>query len=108
MNKPIGLVMRERIFQQLAGQYGFSLFWKRSIAFAMDPEPLIVDEFLQVEQVSQMAMSRSHHKLYDFVVISSNGFMSGIASVQSILACITNVRLESARVAIPLTGRQRC
>jgi diguanylate cyclase (GGDEF)-like protein len=51
-----------------------------------------------------MAMSRPQNKLYDFVVISSNGFMSGIASVQSILACITNVRLESARVASPLTG----
>ncbi|QGQ97581.1 GGDEF domain-containing protein [Paenibacillus psychroresistens] len=103
-NKPIGLVMRERLFQQLAGQYGFSLFWKRSIESAMDPEPLVVDEFLQVEQVSQMAMSRLHNKLYDYVIITSNGFMSGVSSVQSILACITNVRLESARVASPLTG----
>jgi diguanylate cyclase (GGDEF)-like protein len=103
-NKPNGLVMRERLFQQLAGQYGFSLFWKKSIEFAMDHEPLIVDEFLQVEQVSQMAMSRFQSKLYDYVIITSNGFMTGVASVQSILACITNVRLESARVASPLTG----
>jgi diguanylate cyclase (GGDEF)-like protein len=103
-NKPIGLVMRERLFQQLAGQYGFSLFWKRSIEFAMDPDPLLVDEFMQVEQVSQMAMSRPNSKLYDYVVITTNGYMSGVSSVQSILACITNVRLESARVASPLTG----
>lgn len=103
-NRPIGLVMRERLFQQLAGQYGFSLFYKKSIEFAMDPDPLVVDEFVQVEQVSQMAMSRPHNKLYDYVVISSNGFMTGVSSVQSILACITNVRLESARVASPLTG----
>jgi diguanylate cyclase (GGDEF)-like protein len=103
-NRPIGLVMRERLFQQLAGQYGFSLFWKKSIEYAMDPGPLVVDEFVQVEQVSQMAMSRPPNKLYDYVVISTNGFMSGVSSVQSILACITNVRLESARVASPLTG----
>ncbi|MEX2461928.1 MAG: GGDEF domain-containing protein [Paenibacillaceae bacterium] len=103
-NKPIGLVMRERLFQQLAGQYGFSLFWKKSIEYAMDPAPLVVDEFVQVEQVSQLAMSRPPNKLYDYVVITNNGFMSGVSSVQSILACITNVRLESARVASPLTG----
>jgi hypothetical protein len=61
----------------------------------MDLEPLIVDEFLHVEQVSEMAMSRPQNKLYDFVVISSNGFMSGIASVQSILACITKIKKVS-------------
>jgi diguanylate cyclase (GGDEF)-like protein len=70
----------------------------------MDKEPLLVDELLPVEQVSQMAMSRLHHKLYDFVVITNNGIISGVTSVQSILACITNVRMESARVANPLTG----
>jgi diguanylate cyclase (GGDEF)-like protein len=59
---------------------------------------------MQVEQVSQMAMSRPNNKLYDYVVISTNGYMTGVSSVQSILACITNVRLESARVASPLTG----
>ncbi|MDB5056454.1 MAG: RNase stability modulator [Bacilli bacterium] len=103
-NKPIGLVMRERLFQHLAGQYGFSLFWKKPIDHAMDTDPLIVDEFLPVEQVSQMAMTRVHNKLYDVVIITSNGQLMGIASVQSILACITNVRLETARVASPLTG----
>lgn len=102
--EPVGLMMRDRLFQQLAGQYAFSLFWNRTIDSVMDDSPLIVDEFISVEQVSQMATSRSIHQLYDLVIITSNGKMAGIASIRAILESITNVRMESARVANPLTG----
>ncbi|WP_189007851.1 GGDEF domain-containing protein [Paenibacillus marchantiophytorum] len=101
---PVGLVMRERLFQHLAGQYAFSLFWNRTIDGIMDEAPLIVDEFMFVEQVSQMATSRSIHHLYDLVIITSYGKMAGAASIRTILESITNVRMESARVANPLTG----
>ncbi|WP_171683729.1 GGDEF domain-containing protein [Paenibacillus planticolens] len=101
---PVGLMMRDRLFQQLAGQYAFSLFWNRTIDSIMDDAPLMVDEFMSVEQVSQMATSRSIHRLYDLVIITSNGKMAGIASIRAILESITNVRMESARVANPLTG----
>lgn len=102
--KPIGLMMRERLFQQLAGQYGFSLFWNRPIDQIMDPLPLIVDERTPVEQVSQLATSRDINNLYDLVLITSKGRMKGAASIRSILECITNARMESAKVASPLTG----
>ncbi len=101
---PIGLIMRERLFQQLAGQYGFSLFWNRSIDQLMDPRPLIVDELTPVEQVSQLATSRDIQNLYDLVLITRRGSFTGAASIRSILECITNARMESAKVASPLTG----
>ncbi|WP_163949057.1 GGDEF domain-containing protein [Paenibacillus sp. SYP-B3998] len=101
---PVGLMMRDRLFQQLAGQYAFSLFWNRTIDGIMDENPLIVDEFMAVEQVSQMATSRSINHLYDLVIITSNGKMAGTASIRTMLESITNVRMESARVANPLTG----
>ncbi|NHN31394.1 bifunctional diguanylate cyclase/phosphodiesterase [Paenibacillus agricola] len=100
---PVGLMMRERLFQQLAGQYGFSLFWNRSIDQMMDPKPLIVDKDMPVETVSQLATSRDTN-LYDFVIITNEGRMAGAASIRSILECITNTRMENAKVASPLTG----
>ncbi|MFC5451841.1 GGDEF domain-containing protein [Paenibacillus aestuarii] len=101
---PVGLMMRDRLFQQLAGQYAFSLFWNRTIDGIMDNAPLIVDEYMAIEQVSQMATSRSIHRLYDLVIITSKGKMIGSASIRTILESITNVRMEFARVANPLTG----
>ncbi|MFC0216202.1 GGDEF domain-containing protein [Paenibacillus chartarius] len=103
-DRPVGLLMRERLFQQLAGQYGFSLFWNRTIDQLMDRQPLVVDETTPVEQVSQQATSRSIHNLYDLVIITKDGRMSGTATIRSILETITNIRTETARVASPLTG----
>lgn len=101
---PVGLMMRERLFQQLAGQYGFSLFWNRTIDHIMDSRPLLVEAAMPVEQVSQLATSRAIQNLYDLVVITREGKMAGAASIHTILETITNIRMESARVANPLTG----
>ncbi|WP_135555272.1 GGDEF domain-containing protein [Paenibacillus cymbidii] len=101
---PVGLINRERLFQQLAGQYGYSLFWKKTLDHVMDAGPLVVDEMLPVEQVSRMAMARDNHRLYDLVVITKLGRLAGVASIQSILECITKARVEHARVSNPLTG----
>lgn len=102
--KPVGLVMREKLFQQLAGQYGISLYWNRPISQLMDRTPLVVEETVPIEKVSQMAMSREKNRLYDLVVITSKDKMMGAASIQSLLEAITNLRMETARVANPLTG----
>ncbi|WP_159881573.1 bifunctional diguanylate cyclase/phosphodiesterase [Paenibacillus puerhi] len=102
--RPVGLIMRERLFQQLAGQYGYSLFWNRPIDQLMDDDPLIVDEGKPVELVSKLATSRDSGHLYDLVIITSNGQMHGMASVRTILECITNAKMENAKVANPLTG----
>ena len=102
--EPIGLIMREKLYWQLAEQYGLDLYWNRPVEKIMDQHPLIVDDHLPVDQISQMAMAREYDKLYDFVVIRRTGRMHGVASIRSILECITNIRTENARVANPLTG----
>lgn len=102
--QPVGLVMRETLFQQLAGQYGVSLYWNRPIEQLMDRNPLIVEDTVPIETVSQMSMSREKSRLYDLIIITSKEKMLGVASVQTILESITNLRMETARVANPLTG----
>lgn len=103
-NYPVGLVMRERLFQQLAGQYGVPLYWNRPICQIMDTTPLIVESTVHIEDVSRMSMSREKNRLYDLIIITENGKMAGAASVQVILEAITRLRMESAKVANPLTG----
>lgn len=101
---PVGLVMREKLFQQLAGRYGVSLYWSRPISQLMDRSPLIVDEMVPVESASQMAMGRELKRLYDLVIITTGIKLLGVASIRTILESITNERMENARVANPLTG----
>lgn len=102
--KPIGILMKEKLHQMLAGQFGLPLYWNRPVERIMNNQPLIVDEQLTVEHVSQLAMARDFSQLYDVVLITKDGQMAGAASIRSILECITTLRTEAARTANPLTG----
>ncbi len=70
----------------------------------MDVRPLIVEEHTPVEWVSRLATSRDIRNLYDLVIVTSKGCMLGTASIRTILECMTNVKMENAKVASPLTG----
>ncbi|WP_141500302.1 GGDEF domain-containing protein [Paenibacillus luteus] len=102
--RPIGILMKEKLHQMLAGQFGLPLYWNRPVDRIMNNQPLIVDEQLPVEYVSQLAMARDFSQLYDVVLITKEGQMAGAASIRSILECITTLRTEAARTANPLTG----
>ncbi|NIK76968.1 diguanylate cyclase (GGDEF)-like protein [Paenibacillus castaneae] len=102
--RPIGILMKEKLHQMLAGQFGLPLYWNRPIERIMNNQPLIVDEQLTVEHVSQLAMARDFSQLYDVVLITRDGQMAGAATIRSILECITTLRTEAARTANPLTG----
>ncbi|QYR23283.1 GGDEF domain-containing protein [Paenibacillus sp. sptzw28] len=102
--RPVGLVMKEKMHQMLAGQFGLPLYWNRSIEKIMDEDALVVDAGLPVEQVAQMAMTRDISRLYDIVTITRDGKLLGAASIRSILESMTNLRTEEARTANPLTG----
>lgn len=102
--RPVGLLMKEKLHQLLAGQFGLSLYWNRPVRKIMNDQPLIVDEQMLVEQVSQLAMARDYSQLYDVVIITREGQMIGTASIRAILESMTVMRTEAARTANPLTG----
>lgn len=103
-DRPVGLLMKERLHQLLAGQFGLPLYWNRGVERIMNDQPLIVDEQMPVEQVSQLAMNRHYSHLYDVVIITQDGRLAGAATIRAILECMTALRTEAARSANPLTG----
>jgi len=102
--KPIGLLMKEKLLQLLSGQFGLPLYWNRPVGKIMDTHPVIVEETVTVDQASQMAMAREPDKLYDEVVITRDGQVSGIASIRSMLEWISQARMRDAQWANPLSG----
>ncbi|WP_173275362.1 GGDEF domain-containing protein [Paenibacillus sp. NEAU-GSW1] len=102
--RPVGLLMKEKLHQLLAGQFGLPLYWNRAVEKIMDEQPLIVDADMPVEQVSQLAMARDFSQLYDVVIITKEEQLIGAATIRSILECMTAMRTEAARTANPLTG----
>ncbi len=102
--QPIGLVMKEKLHQMLSGQFGLPLYWSRPVGKIMDAHPMIVEEEVPIDQVSQMAMAREPDKLYDAVIVTRSGIVSGIVFIRAMLEWVTRTRVESAQWANPLTG----
>lgn len=101
---PVGLLMKQRLFQMLGHQYGYSLYIRRAVRDIADMNPLILPETTPIEEVSSLAMARSPEALYDDVIVTRDGTYLGLLPVHRLLDLMTSLRLESARSANPLTG----
>jgi len=102
--KPVGLLMKEKLHQLLSGQFGLPLYWNRAVGKIMDAHPMVVEESITVDQASQMAMAREPDKLYDAVIITREGIVTGITSIRAMLEWITQTRMKDAQWANPLSG----
>lgn len=101
---PVGLVTRHRMDHVLSSQYGLALYTNRPVTRIMDSQPLIVDWNTPVEMAAQAAMNRDGYKVYDHVLVTRDGLLAGLASVQKILDALAQVQMEMAKGANPLSG----
>jgi diguanylate cyclase (GGDEF)-like protein len=102
--KAIGLVMRDKIFFQLGTRFGFNLYMDRCITKVMDSNPLIVDYYTPMTEVSQLTMQRSQEKIYDEVIITKNNEYFSTISIKDLLLQVSEQKILEAKNANPLTG----
>lgn len=102
--RPLGLVMGYNLDRHLATIYGRSLYAGKPISVLMDAQPMIVDEREPVEVVAKNANTRETLKAYDEVVVTQNGNVLGVVSVQNMLSTLAQVQVEMAKGTNPLTG----
>lgn len=57
-------------------------------------QPMLVDESVPIDQLSHMAMSREPDKLYDAVIVTRDGVLSGVVFVHAMLEWVTRTRME--------------
>lgn len=103
-NKPVGLVMKNRLYFHLGSYYGVSLYHKRPVELVMDASPLIVNADLPLEAVSKIAMSREESNLYDLIIVVREGAYAGVVSIMNLLKNITELQVLCAHNSNPLTG----
>lgn len=103
-NSPVGLVMRHSLDSVLATQYGVAVFSKRPVSHIMNPDPLIVDYYTPVREVSTAAMSREDKNIYDYVIVTKDSKYYGIVTVKKLLEFTTTLERNYAKELNPLTG----
>lgn len=90
-NKPLGILMKYNLDKQLGTRYGVSLFYHRQVARLMDSRPMVVEADTPLEEVAKRAMERSQEKIYDDIIVTENGALAGVVSVQKMLESMVEV-----------------
>ena len=96
--------MKGKFFANLATQFGVSVYMNRPIHILMDKNPLIVDYSTPLELVSKLALSRKDDDVYDYILVTKDDKYFGTITVKMLLEKTTQLELNRAKHANPLTG----
>ena len=82
---PIGLVDRNHLTMSLAHRYGNALYADKPVTHLMDPQPLIVDHSIAVEELEWTIANENPSALSRGFIITRDGGYVGVASALSLL-----------------------
>ncbi len=100
----VGLVMKNKLYERLSRQYGFSLYAKKAIGVMVLKDFLIVDMSTPIGTVTEMALARNEENLYDNVVVTQNGKYFGMVTINRLLRHAMELERTYALELNPLTG----
>jgi diguanylate cyclase (GGDEF)-like protein len=100
---PIGLINRSVFVSRYARPYQRELYGKKTCSTFMDPDPLIVDRNISIQALSAILAEDQRHVSLGFI-FTENGVYLGVGTSQKLIHEITEMQIQSARYANPLTG----
>ncbi|MDR9435591.1 MAG: GGDEF domain-containing protein [Thiohalophilus sp.] len=103
-NHPVGMVRRSKLMDIYASsRYGRELYGRKPIARFMDQDPVVVEQNMRIEEVSQLVTDSMQVRLEDDFIITEGQKLLGIGRVVDLLRKITDLQIRNARYANPLT-----
>lgn len=101
--QPCGIVHRHSLSDALLKPFGTELFARKPISRLMSDDVLAVDISQTLQQVSRLLTSRARQRIEEDFIITENGNYRGLGRVIDVLKLITELKIQQARYANPLT-----
>lgn len=101
--RPVGLINRRTLVDAYALPYHRELFGRKSCMEFANASPVLVEKSATMEQLAQLLISEDQRYLSDGLVIVEQGQYVGLATGEDLVRAVTEVRIEAARYANPLT-----
>jgi diguanylate cyclase (GGDEF)-like protein len=102
-DRPVGIVNRRNFMERYAQPYYRELFGKRSCTALMNERPFVIECHATLEEMTEMLTGDDQRYLADGVVLTDGGRYAGLATGESLVRTLAEIRLEAARYANPLT-----
>jgi diguanylate cyclase (GGDEF)-like protein len=100
---PLGLIARPDLIDRFARPYLRELYGKKSCTTLMDAAPLIADKDTTLQELSQIMVEADRHHLSNGFIITDQGRYLGMGTGQDLMREITQMQINAARYANPLT-----
>lgn len=101
--RPIALINRRSFMDRYALPYHRELFGKRPCMLFANASPVVIEKSMTVEQMAKLLASDDQRYLADGFVITDEERYVGLGTGESLVRAVTEVRIEAARYANPLT-----
>ncbi|MDQ3203522.1 MAG: EAL and GGDEF domain-containing protein [Pseudomonadota bacterium] len=100
---PCGIVHRHSLSDVLLKPFATDLFARKPISRLMNDDFLAVELSQSLQQVSRLITSRARQRIEEDFIITLNGGYLGLGRVIDVLKLITELKIQQARYANPLT-----
>ncbi|MCO7577238.1 MULTISPECIES: bifunctional diguanylate cyclase/phosphodiesterase [Pseudomonas chlororaphis group] len=100
---PCGIVHRHSLSDALLKPFATDLFARKPISRLMNDDFLAVELSQSLQQVSRLITSRARQRIEEDFIITLNGHYLGLGRVIDVLKLITELKIQQARYANPLT-----
>ncbi|EWC40999.1 EAL domain-containing protein [Pseudomonas stutzeri] len=100
---PVGIVHRNLISDALLKPFATDLLARKPISRLMSSDFLAVELGQSLQQVSRLLTSRARQRIEEDFVITQSGRYLGLGRVIDVLRLITELKVQQARHANPLT-----
>jgi len=101
---PLGIISRYEMVDNMSRPFRHELFGRKPCERFMDNESLIMEVHISTpDLMDQVINAHPRHLISGFIVTDSNGHYIGMGSVQDLMREITNMQIQAARYANPLT-----
>lgn len=100
---PVGIINRYHMIDSFARPYQRELYGKKSCRVFMDAHPIIVDKHTSMQEVSHIIVQANPDHLINGIMLTENGKYIGICTGPDLMREITQMQINAARYANPLT-----
>ncbi|MEW6099769.1 MAG: phosphodiesterase [Pseudomonadota bacterium] len=100
---PVGLLNRQQVLDRYTKPYFKELYGRRPCTLFANLTPLLVDMHTGVEELTAILTSEDQRYLADGFIITENGRYRGLGTGEQLVRAVTELRIEAARHANPLT-----
>jgi diguanylate cyclase (GGDEF)-like protein len=101
--RPIGIVHRHSLSDVLLQPFATEIYARKPISRLMSDDFLAVELSQSLQQVSRLITSRARQRIEEDFIIMQNGVYLGLGRVIDVLKLITELKIQQARYANPLT-----